>query len=272
MRVHDRPDQATSPGRLLPKVALLIGALLLLLAATAQAHTRRQALRTAASPQIAVGDLPGCLAGTLTDPQPYMQQFNATMLRVVVAPGNWHGNAGQALPCISAAWSEGYRVELDIQWASGWPIKTITWFFRRELSLYGDYVTAVALGNEQEIVPPNTTPARYVRVWRAVEPVVRRLTPWATRVGGEISPWGLTDLRQELRLGMPGLQAIAVHPYGFSWGFTVAQALRLARQYHRPLWADEGLRDGPDSWPSVSRTIPLSGMRGVAVAGVWDRF
>ena len=273
---HDEPtsphDRLSATRRALRNGALLISALVLMLAATAQAQPRRHPLRKAGDPQIAVGDLPGCITGTLTNPQPYMQKFHATMLRVVVANGNWHGNAGQALPCISAAWSEGYRVELVVQWNSGWSIKTISRFVRRELSLYRDYITAVALGNEQEIVPPNTKAARYVQVWRAVEPEVRRMAPWATRVGGEISPWGLNDLKQELRLGMPGLQAIGVHPYGFSWGFKVADALRLARQYHRPLWADEGLRDGPDSWPSLSKTIPLSGMRGVAVAGVWDRF
>jgi hypothetical protein len=108
-------------------------------------------------------------------------------------------------------------------------------------------------------------------MWRAVEPIIKRMTPWAVRVGGEISPWGYNDLAHELRLGLPGIQAVAVHPSTFSWGFTVSQALALAGRYRLPLWCTEALRDGPDSWPSISRTIPVSGMKGVAMAAVWDR-
>jgi hypothetical protein len=198
-----------------------------------------------------------------------MQKFRAGILRVVVAQGNWHGNGGEAVPCISAAHAEGYKVELVIGWASWWPAKTVKWFFWKELSLYRYYVNAVAVGNEQEIVAPNMRPAKYVAMWRAVEPEIKRMAPWAVRIAGEISPWGFKDLEQELRYGMRGIQAVAVHPYKFSWGYTFGQALALARRYHLPLWADEALRDGPDSWPSMSRTIPLSGMRGAAVAGVW---
>jgi hypothetical protein len=132
-------------------------------------------------------------------------------------------------------------------------------------------VNSVAVGNEQEIDPPNTSPAKYVTMWRAVEPIIRRMTPWALRVGGEISPWGFNDLKEELQLGLPGIQAIAVHPYTFSWGFTVAQAVALAGRYRLPLWCTEGLREGADSWPSVGRTIPLAGMKGVTMAAVWDR-
>lgn len=257
--------------RAIQKTAVLIGALLLF-AAAAQAQTRSRSTHRAAGPQIAAGNLPGCLMGSLSDPRPYMQEFQATILRVVVTQGGWHGNGGEALPCISAAHAEGYKVELDIEWASSWPANTVRWFFSRELSFYRYYINALAVGNEQEIVPPNMSPARYVKMWRAVEPEIKRMAPWATRIGGEISPWGFRDLQQELRLGLPGIQAVAVHPYKFSFGYSVAQALALATRYHLPLWCDEGLRQGPDSWPSVSRTIPLAKMRGAAVAGVWDRY
>lgn len=258
--------KATSAAGALALVLVLAGT------ATAQAQTARRPIHRAGDPQIAAGDLPGCLLGSLTDPAPYMQEFHATILRVVVAQGSWHGNSGEAIPCVSAARAEGYRVELDIEWASRWPVSTVQWFFKRELSLYRYYANAIAVGNEQEIVAPNMSPQRYVKMWRAVEPEIKRMAPWATRIGGEISPWGLKDLEQELRAGLPGIQAVAVHPYKFSWGYSVAQALAIARRYHLPLWCDEGLRDGPDSWPSLSRTIPLSAMRGAAVAGVWDRF
>lgn len=254
----------TSQVRACLKRCLLVCAFVLLLSATAQAQSNR-------SPQIAVGNLPGCLTGSLHDPRPYMKEFHATILRVVVSQGNWHGNAGEALPCVEAAHAEGYKVDLDIEWASSWPTKTVEWFFRRELALYRYYANAVSVGNEQEIVPPNMSPAKYVRMWRAVEPEIKRMAPWATRIAGEISPWGFHDLAQELQYGLPGIQAVAVHPYRYSFGYSVAQALTLARRYGLPLWCDEALQDGQDSWPSASRTVPLSGMRGAAVAGAWDR-
>lgn len=246
--------------------ALAVSGLVIAFASSTQAASAQ------AQTQIGAGNLPGCLLGGLTDPRPLMQKFHATILRVVVSPGIWGGNAGSAVPCIRATQAEGYKVMLVIQWASWWPTKTVQWWFSRELTLYGRYATAVGVGNEQEIVPPNMSPKKYARMWRAVEPIVRQMAPWAVRVGGEISPWGYNDLAQELRRGLPGIQAIAVHPYKFSFGYSVARALTLARRYRLPLWCDEGLREGTDSWPSIGRTIPLSGMRGVAMAAVWDRF
>lgn len=200
-----------------------------------------------------------------------MQKYHATILRIVISQGKWHGNSGEALPCIKAARAEHYRVHLVIGWASWWPVKTVKWWFWRELKIYRYYAWAISVGNEQEIVPPAMSPRRYVQMWRAVEPLIKRAAPWAIRVGGEISPWGFRDLEQELAMGLRGIQAVAVHPYAFRWGYTVRQAVSLARRYRLPLWCDEGLRDGPDSWPSQSRTVPLSRMAGAAVADVWIR-
>jgi hypothetical protein len=73
-----------------------------------------------------------------------------------------------------------------------------------------------------------------------------------------------------LRGGLPGIQAVSVHTYRYRWAPKVSQVLSLARQYHLPLWCDEGLLDGPRSW-HAARDVPLSEMRGVAVAGVWNR-
>jgi hypothetical protein len=244
---------------------LAVGVLAVVFASAAQGQANAATI-------VGAGNLPGCITGALTDPNRLMHKFHATLLRVIVSPGKQHGNGGEALPCISAARAEGYRVMLGVQWASWWPTKTVQWWFSRELTLYGPYVNAVGIGNEQEIVPPGMSAAKYVQLWRAVEPIVKQMAPWALRVGGEISPWAFSKLAQELRLGLPGIQAIAVHPYAFTFGFSVNRALQLARQYHLPLWCDEALRDGPDSWPSVARTVPLSGMRGVAMAAVWDRF
>jgi hypothetical protein len=196
-----------------------------------------------------------------------MQKFHATLLRVVVTTAT---DGGHALPCVSAAHAEGYKVMLSVQWPSGWAVARVKSFFSQELTRYGRYVNSVSVGNEQEIVAPGTSPAKYVKVWRAVEPIIKRMTPRAVRVGGEISPWGFKDLEQELRLGLPGIQAVAVHTYTFAFGLSFRQALALARRYRLPLWCTEGLRDGPDSWPSLSRSLPLSGMRGAAVAAAWD--
>ena len=100
---------------------------------------------------IAAGNLPGCLSGSQTDPGWYLRHLRATILRVVVSP--YYGVDGQALPCIRAARSEGYRTELVIQWNSSWPLSQTKSFFRQILSQYGAYSWSIAIGNEQEITP-----------------------------------------------------------------------------------------------------------------------
>ena len=232
-------------------------------ATTVEAQVRAHA---SAAPAIAAGNLPGCLDGTLTDPRPLLRSFKATILRVVVSPP--YGGQGQALPCITTARSEGYRVELVIQWTSTWSLSRTKQFFTHMLGIYGRYLWAVGVGNEQEITP-RLSSAGYSRDWRALLPIIKRITPHAIRVGGEISPWGLPFLRGALRDGLPGIQALAAHPYRYSWAPTISRMLAVAHQYRLPLWADEGLNDGPRSWHR-SRDLPLSAMRGVAVAGVWD--
>ena len=106
---------------------------------------------SAAAPAIAAGNLPGCIEGTLSDPQPLMKSFKATILRVVVSPQ--FGARGQALPCITTAKSEGYRVELVIQWTSTWSLSRTKQFFKQILGIYGRSLWAVGVGNEQEITP-----------------------------------------------------------------------------------------------------------------------
>jgi hypothetical protein len=247
--------------------ALLIIVSVLSVAITAPAQAKRAPHVASARPAIAAGNLPGCLDGSLSDPQPLMRSMGATILRVVVSPP--YGADGEAIPCISAARSEGYRVMLVVQWNSSWPLSHTKSFFEHVLSLYGPYLWAVGIGNEQEITPHLTGP-RYSRAWRSLEPIAKAIAPHAIRVGGEISPWGMRFLRDALRWGLPGIQALAVHPYAYKWAFTVRQALKLAARYHQPLWCDEGLYDGPDTW-HPHRTLRLSAMRGVAVTGVWER-
>jgi hypothetical protein len=215
---------------------------------------------------IAAGDLPGCLSGSQTDPGWYMRRLHATVLRVVVS--QYYGEDGQALPCIRAARRQGYRTELVIQWNSRWALWRTKDFFKHILGEYRLYVWAVAIGNEQEITPKLSS-SGYSHAWRALEPIVRRMAPWAIRVGGEISPWGLGFLSGALRDGLPGIQALAVHPYYYSWAFSPGQALRLAHRYGLPLWDDEGLYDGPGTWhPHQARS--LRALRGAALIGVWE--
>lgn len=244
--------------------------------------------------QIAAGNLPGCVQGTLTNPAPLLQSFHATILRVVVNsayPGGLRhatipatGTQGQALPCVRAARREGYKVMLVVQWDSRWSTAQVRQLFSTVLRSYGPYLWAVGVGNEQEI-GPSLSGYGYSRDWRAVEPLLKRMVPHAIRVAGEISPWGCTRstcsprgqafLPTALRAGLPGMQALAVHPYAYSWEFTMAQVLQLARRYGVPLWCDEGLYEGPDSWlptsPPGAKWMPLSSLRGAALAGVWDR-
>ena len=247
--------------------ALVIALLALILPATAAAQASRPARRahTARHAPVALGDIPGCLSGSLSDPGPYMRSLHATILRVVVSP--IYGQNGQALPCIRGARADGYKTVLVVQWDSRWSLRRTKSFFRQILGEYSRYTWALAIGNEQEITP-RMSGAQYARAWRAVEPIVRRIAPWAIRVGGEISPWGLEFLRAALRAGLPGIQAVAVHPYLYSWSFSPSQALRLARGYGLPLWCDEGLYDGPSTWhPHQSRS--WAAMRGAALVGVW---
>jgi hypothetical protein len=219
------------------------------------------------APAIAAGNLPGCIDGTLSDPRPLMKSFKATILRVVASPR--YGARGQALPCIATANSEGYRVELVIQWTSTWSLSRTKQFFRQILGIYGRSLWAVGVGNEQEITP-RLSGAGYAQAWRALEPIVKAVTPHAIRVGGEASPWGFSFLKGALRAGLPGIQALAVHPYRYPWAPNLSKLLALAREYGLPLWADEGLYDGARSW-NPSRDLPLSEMGGVAVAGVWAK-
>lgn len=218
-----------------------------------------------ARPAIAAGNLTGCLSGALTDPGPQMRNLHAKILRVVVSSA--HGDDGEALPCIRGARSDGYRTELVVQWNSSWSLSRTKSFFQQVLKQYRYYSWAIGIGNEQEITP-RLSSAGYSRAWHAVEPIVRRMAPWAVRVGGEISPWGLSFLHTALRDGLPGIQAIAVHPYAYRWAFSVSQALRLARSYRLPLWCDEALYDGRTTW-HARQTRWLSAMRGAALVGVW---
>lgn len=261
------------------KRALVIAGFVLVFAGAAQARSQQPPLPS----KIAIGNLPGCMTGTLTDPQPLMQSFHATILRVVISAAhriNAHdfapayGTQGQALPCLSAAQAEGYRVMVVLEWNSVWSTQQVRTFFKKELKIYGPYAWAIGVGNEEEISPA-LSGYGYSRDWKAVLPLLRQLAPYAIRVGGEISPWGLPFLENALSAGLPGMQALGVHTYRYKWSFTMPQVLQLAHRYRVPLWCDEGLYDGPNSWrpkwPRGGSDFTLSQMRGAVVAGAWDK-
>jgi hypothetical protein len=186
-----------------------------------------------------------------------------------------YGIHGEALPCIRAARREGYKVLLVIGYNDAWSPGQVASFVSGVLRLYGPYLWAVGVGNEQELQGPKLSGSAYSRDWKAVEPLLKRMAPRAIRAGGEISPYGLSFIQAALRAGLPGMQALAVHAYAYKWEFTIPQVLQLAQRYHAALWVDEGLYGGPDSWrptsPPGSKFMPLTSLRGAALAGVWAR-
>ena len=218
-----------------------------------------------------------------------MQSAHATVLRVVVNSAYPRGSGtgtgvpsgttpaqgihGEALPCIRGARREGYKVMLVIAWNDAWSPRQTASFFSSVLRIYRPYLWAVGAGNEPELEGPHLSGAGYSRDWKAVEPVLKRMVPHAIRVGGEISPYGLGFLQAALRAGLPGVQAIATHPYAYPWEFKIPQVLQLAQRNHAALWCDEGLYEGPTSWrptsPKGAKFMTLSSLRGAVLAGVW---
>jgi hypothetical protein len=198
---------------------------------------------------IGVGNVPGCLYGA--NPTPYIRQYGATVLRIVLTP--YYGAAGtngQAIPCLKAAAAAGARVEISIQWRSVWtPAQTAQWV-GQELAIYAPYVWAVGLGNEQDLwwnlpgrpYDPPQTAAEYATDWDATEPILAQMAPRAVRVALEASPWSFPFSQQALADGLPGAQVLADHTYTVPAGYpTVGDFGNLAASYGMPLWCTEGL-------------------------------
>ena len=201
---------------------------------------------------IGVGNPPGCLYGA--DPTPYIREYGATMVRIVLGPYyGAPGTNGQAIPCLKAAAAAGARVEISIQWRSVWSPAQTAAFVSQQLALYAPYVWAVGLGNEQDLLwnlpgrpyDPAQTAAQYAADWGAAEPIVAQMAPHALRVAVEASPWSYPFSQQVLADGLPGAQVLAYHPYTVPAGYpTVRDFYNLAQGYGMPLWCTEGL-DGP---------------------------
>lgn len=216
---------------------------------------------------IGVGHTPGCFQRA--DPTPYLRIYGASIMRVIVNPST--GADGSALACVQAAATGGYHVDLTIQWWNPMSVDQIADEFRSMLSIYGPYVWAAAVGNEQELNQGGTTEdgARYAAVWKAVEPIIVTMAPRAIRVAGEVSPWGLPFLSEAVRGGLPGVQALSAHPYQMAGGVTPAAFLAFAAAWHVPMWFTEGLV-GPGSWGGAA-DISLGQMAGAAVAEAWHQ-
>lgn len=253
-----------------PIVAAILAALTLATPAEAKQHRhhRRRQQHAHASPAVAprltgIGNVPGCIDGA--DPTPFLRFYGAQILRIIVRPDR--GATGSALPCVRAAAAAGYKVNLSIQWSNAWAPAQVADFYRQVLSLYAPFLWAVSIGNEQEFADngPALTGAQYAAAWRAAEPVVASLAPSAWRVAGEISPWGLPYLKDAFAAGLPGVEAVAAHPYDMQQHFSVPDMLAWCHSIGMPVWFTEGLLL-PGSW---GPDLPLRAMSGATVADAW---
>ena len=212
---------------------------------------------------IALGDVPGCIAGA-ADPVPYLQEYDAQILRLVISPDA--GANGESLPCALDAVSAGYKLSVVLNYDNAWSQTDILDYCEKVLGIYGQYAWAVSIGNEQELDQDGwQTGADYAATWQEVEPVLAGEYPQAIRVAGEISPWGLQFLETALAIGLPGVQAVAAHPYARPHGFAPADLAELARTYGLQVWYSEGLA-APNSWGA---SIPLDAMPDASMAGIW---
>lgn len=216
-------------------------------------------------PEVGVGNVPGCDRGA--DPGSSLRAYNAKWLRVVVSVYYSGDNLnGSAATCMKDAVGEGARVQVVLQWSNCWtPAQAAAWV-SAQLAPYARYASAVALGNEQEIqVGCTTYQGDYAADWKAAEPIVAQMAPNATRIGGEVSPWGLAWLQYELNEGLPGIQVAAVHVYIVPDGTPASQMLAAVNARGLPVWFDEGL-SGPGSWGD---DLPLPALAGGEVAMAW---
>ena len=178
-----------------------------------------------------------------------------TIVRVVVG---YYDSAQRNYACAIAAVHAGYKLDLTIQWSDQWTVPQTQQRFRDVLSLYAPlHPFAVAIGNEQELQvtggwksltqTAGQLAGAYDQMWRAVEPIVAQAVPSATRVAGEISPWGLSYLQDVIADGLPGVQAYGAHVYPAQDGLNPESVAQLAYAHHVQAWATEGMC-GPGYW------------------------
>lgn len=200
-------------------------------------------------PITGIGDIPGC-SDSSADPAIWLSQQGGRVVRVFVNP--WIGDG--ALGCAQAAVRDGAQVALSIQWWNDWTVQQVQDFFGQMLAIYGPYAWSVSVGNEQELQEgpdgaPGISGDQYAAVWQAVEPLLLRFAPQAIKVAGEISPWGLPFLQQAVVDGLPGVQALAAHPYPYSgqYAFDIPTWVNWTHRLGLQAWFTESLC-GPHDW------------------------
>jgi hypothetical protein len=180
--------------------------------------------------------------------------------------------------CARNATATGHRLILVDQYKDCATLTADAKKFRTILTTY-PRAWAVAIGNEQDFPTeggigcnrsyPATTPRAYVRVWRRLQPILRRREPHALRVAGETGPWGDGFIVDALALGLPHAQVIAAHPYPKVLGYSPHSYIRLAHYYHLQAWADEGMC-GTDSWTPFGCSTPRTlKHEGYSLGGEW---
>lgn len=220
-------------------------------------------------PAVAIGNLPGCFWGQPADPNSYVREYGASVLRIIIP--EWQYDHSNLLPCVQVARRAGLRVNLVIQWLNTDSPAQVAGYAQRVLNDLGAYAWAVTLGNEQELQQAQTgmaaaTPAEFAADWRAAEPVVAGMNPGAIRVVGDISPWGFGFMRAVGSL--PGAQVLGAHSYQIQGVFNVTDLIAWAKQQGWPVWFDEGLA-GPDAWLGGSFLLSAGQMAGAQLVGVW---
>jgi hypothetical protein len=238
-------------------------------ASAASNHSNRRVVHVVATsarrPVLEIGNVPGCQTGA--SPVRTLKHYHAGALRVVVTADNRLG----VMKCARSAVAAGYRLHLVIQWWNRWKDSRIKKFFGLVLKRGQPRPWAVSIGNEQELRNNGgrrgISPRAYARIWRRVEPIIAARAPHAVRVAGEISPWHLGWLQQALADRLPGVQAVAGHPYAFPHTFAPHAFADWARRHRLPYWFDEGYRLRGVWHPQFTRTARI--LAGAAVIGAW---
>ncbi len=235
---------------------------------TVATSARRPVAISARRPVLEIGNVHGCRTGA--SPVRTLERYHAQALRAVVTPDTYRLGI---MRCAQSAAAAGYRLHLVVQWWNRWNDARIRNFFALVLKSGQPSPWAVSIGNEQELRNHGgrrgISPRGYARIWRRVEPVVAARAPHAVRVAGEISPWHLGWFQQALARGLPGVQALAGHPYAFPHTFAPRAFATWARRHRLPYWFDEGYRLRGVWRAAYSRTARK--LAGAAVLGAWLR-
>jgi hypothetical protein len=206
---------------------------------------------------LGVGNVQNCISDG-ANPVPTLKRYRLKWFHEVVPP---YANPTVPARCFAAAAAAGYRLSVAVQYNNSWSTAQDQAWFNTVMGAIGPSVSEVSIGNEQELWTGGQPqkPSVYAKTWRAVEPIVRRYAPHALIGAGEISPWGESFLKAAWKIGLPGAQLIAAHPYRKPGNFTISELLGWAHKHKRPLWFTEGLLLPPRSWGVSVRPVKLVG-------------